>query len=121
MKQNQNPSARAFAPKLPTTEIRQRIKEGNVKPKIGDKVLVTRADGTQYLAEVLEIHADIKDWILKVKKVDDDGITSVQEVSNLVVDAVIIVQNIILSDVFRAFSQWVKNLFRKKPKAALTV
>jgi len=116
MKQNPKQNPRGFERNLPTQEIKKRIDGSSVTPKVGDKVLVTRADGTQYLAEIIEIHADIKDWILKVKKVDDDGQTTVEEVAGLVVDAVIIVQNIVLSDVFRAISQWVKNLFRKKNK-----
>lgn len=97
-------------------KIEKRLYNSNVRPTLGQKVVVTRADGTQYIAEVIQIHGSIKNWILKVRTVNDDGTTTTEEVADLVVEAVVILKDIALSEVFKAAWQWVKNLFKKKPK-----
>lgn len=96
------------------TQIQKRVKSARVTPKVGQKVLVTAADGTQYLAEVIELHGKIKNLITKVKVVREDGKVEIQEVADLVVEAVIVLKDIVLSQVFKAAWQWVKNLFSKK-------
>jgi cephalosporin-C deacetylase-like acetyl esterase len=99
--------------KQPNAKIKERIEKATVKVKLGQKVLVTNADGTQYLAEIAEFHEQIKGWITKVKIEGKDGYTF-KEVSELVVDAVMIVKDITLSDVGKAIAQFFKNLFSKK-------
>lgn len=96
------------------TDISKRIANADIVAKVGDKVVVTRADGTQYIGEVIEMHQRVKNWITKVKKVNDDGTTTIEEISELVADAVIILKDVILSDVFKTIGQWFRNLFRKK-------
>jgi hypothetical protein len=49
-----------------------------------------------------------------VKRVDDDGKVTVEEVAELVIDAVIIVKDIVLSDVWKTIGQWFRNAFSKK-------
>ena len=112
---NQANKAR-WATNLPNKEIAKRIENTTVPVKVGDKVLVTRADGSQYLAEVIEFSSDIRGWITKVKKVNADGSTSIEEVAELTVEAVMILQDIVLSDIFKTVMQWLRNVFRKKPK-----
>lgn len=99
-----------------TSKIEKRLYESNVPVRMGQKVLVTNSDGSQYIAEVIQIHGNVKNWILKVRKVNDDGSTSIEEVADLVVEAVIILRDIVLSEVFKAAWQWIKNLFKKRPQ-----
>ena len=99
--------------KQPKPNIAKRLKKG-AKAKHGQKVLVTASDGTQYVGEIIEFHGRIKNWITKVKKVNDDGKVEVKEVADLVVEAVIVVKDIVLSDVFKAIGEWFKNIFKKK-------
>lgn len=98
--------------------IAETIENPEVKPKVGDTVVVTKKDGTQYIGIIVEMHTRIKNWITKVKKVNDDGTTTVEEVSELVVDAIIIVKDIVISDLFKVIAQWFRNLFRKKAQKA---
>ena len=107
---------KSFPRNLPTRAIAERIQNTTVPPKIGDKVLVTREDGTQYIAEIIEISKDISGWVTKVKKVNADGTTSIEEVAELTVEAVMILQEIVFSDIFKTIAQWFRNIFRKKQK-----
>lgn len=103
----------------PNEVIAERIQKATVNVKAGQKVLVTNADGTQYLAEIIGFHDRIKNWITKVRVAGEDGKYEVKEVADLVVDAIIVVKDIVLSDVGKAIAQFFKNLFKKKtPKAA---
>lgn len=103
--------------KTPNQKIQKRLNSPDVKPQLGQKVLITNPDGTQYVAEVLSIHSKIKNWILQVKKVDEDGKVEIEEVADLVVEAVIIVKDIVFTDVFKALVLWIKKVFRGKPQA----
>lgn len=80
---------------------------------IGDKVLVTGPNGLQYMAEVVELHGDIKGLITKVKRAKEDGSYTVEEVSGLVVDAVVVLRKVVLSDVAKAAWSWIRGLFKK--------
>lgn len=98
----------------PSNKIAERLKNAETKPKVGDKVLVTKQDGTQYIGEIVKMHERIKNWIVEVQKVDDDGKVTIEEVGNLVVDAVIIVRDVVVSDIWKVIGQWFRNIFRKK-------
>jgi hypothetical protein len=99
---------------MPNGIIFKRLKRNNSKPKIGALVLVTRLDGSQFVGEIHELHERIKNWIIKVKRIDDDGIVTIEEVADLVIDAVIIVKDIALSDIWKTIGHWLKNTFRKR-------
>ena len=80
--------------------------------KIGDKVVLP--DGQ--LAEVLELSKDIKGLITRVKIMRENGSYYEKEVADLVVDAVIVLREVFVSDVFKTFSTWFKQLFKRKRK-----
>lgn len=97
----------------PKPEIAKRLAQAGNKAKVGQKVIVTNPDGSQYVAEILEFHEQIKGWITKVKVAGKNGY-EVKEVADLIVDAVMILKDISLSDVGRAIGQFFKNIFKKK-------
>lgn len=97
----------------PKPEIAKRVARAGGKAKVGQKVLVTNPDGSQYVAEILEFHERVKGWITKVKVAGKNGY-EIKEVADLIVDAVMILQDITLSDVGRAIGQFFKNIFKKK-------
>lgn len=78
---------------------------------IGDKVYIPELG---VIAEVSELHKDVKNYITKVKLVKEDGTVEIIEVANLVVEGVILLRKIVFSEVVKAAWSWFSNLFRKK-------
>lgn len=88
------------------------VASNGVTPKIGQKVLVTAKDGSQYMAEIFTLHSKVKNLITKVRVAKQDGSYTIQEVSELVVEAVILVKDITISELAKAFVQYLKNIFK---------
>lgn len=66
--------------------------------------------------EVLEMSDKVKGLIAKVKVAGADGKYTTHEVADLGVDAVIVLRDIVVSQVFEVIVSWVKQLFRKRKK-----
>jgi rRNA processing protein Gar1 len=81
------------------------------KPKVGQKVYLPDLD---CFGEVVEIHDRVKSWITKIKVTNADGSTSFLEVSNLAVEALVIINDVVASEAFKTLWTWLKNLFKKK-------
>jgi hypothetical protein len=77
--------------------------------KIGQKVYIPELD---IYGEVVEVSDKVRGLITKIKVAGKDGY-EFKEVANLTVEAVIVLRDIVASDVFRAFGAWVSKLFRK--------
>lgn len=81
--------------------------------KVGQKVYVPELD---LFGEVTEISNDVKGWIQQIKVVNSDGKVTFHEVSGLAVEAILIVDKVVASEVFKVVWNWIKNLFKKKDK-----
>lgn len=80
-------------------------------PKIGDKVYMP---SLKVFGEILEIADGVNGIITKVRIANADGTFTDIEVRQLVVDAVVVVRNIMASDIFKVIANWVKGWFKKK-------
>lgn len=78
--------------------------------RIGQQVVVPDLG---VIGEVIEISNDIENLVLKVKVASEDGFKTV-DVEDLVVEAVVVVKKIRLSEAFKFLWMAIKNLFRKK-------
>jgi hypothetical protein len=80
--------------------------------KIGDKVVLPNGQ----IAEILEFSKDIKGLITRVKIMRENGSYYEKEVADLVVDAVLVLREVFLSDVVKTFAHWFNQLFKRKRK-----
>lgn len=87
------------------------------KPKafLGQQVKVNIPNVGEVVGEVTEISKDIKNLITKVKVAIGDGFKE-YNVEDLIVEAVLIVKKIRLSQAFKLLFTAIGNLFRKKKK-----
>jgi hypothetical protein len=84
------------------------------KAKIGDKIKIDSGQWAGYIGEIVSFVEQGKNWIKTVKVIKDDGKVEFIEVTALVVTAVQLFDEIGKSNVFKRFSKWIVNLFRKK-------
>lgn len=89
----------------------KRLKKATKGVKIGDRVYLP--DLNVY-GEVLEISNDVRGWIEKIKITNADGSVTIKEVSELTVEAVILVERIVTSELFKSVWKWIRNIFRRK-------
>lgn len=101
---------------LPNATITERIENAKVMAKVGDKVVFTNNDGAQLVGEIVELSTRWKNWVTKVKVVGKDGKVTVKDVSELIVEVVVLAADTINSNVFQKIAQFFKNLFKKKNK-----
>jgi hypothetical protein len=85
----------------------------HAKPKVGQKVFLPDLN---CFGEIVELHNRVKAWVAKVKITNADGSTSIQEVADLTVQAVVILNDVVASDAFKTLFTWLKSLFKKKNK-----
>lgn len=64
--------------------------------------------------EILEISNGVGGVITKIRIANADGTFSEKEVSELVVHAVVVVKDVIASEVFKVIANWVKSWFKRK-------
>lgn len=83
----------------------------HAKPKVGQKVYIPDID---CFGEVIEIHNRVQSWVSKVKITNADGSTTIKEVGDLAIEAIVIVEDVIASEAFKTLWTWLKNLFKKK-------
>jgi hypothetical protein len=91
--------------KIPNTE-------GPIVKK-GDLVKITQGEWIGFVGEIVEMVQDGKNIIKTIKVLKDGKITLVQ-VKDLTIDFVSFADKVIKSNVFKRFSKWIVNLFRKK-------
>ena len=86
-------------------------------PKVqpGDLVKITQGEWIGFVGEIVSMVEDGKNIVQKVKVLKDGKITLV-DVKDLTIDFVSFADKIIKSNVFKRFSAWIVNLFRKKNK-----
>jgi hypothetical protein len=76
--------------------------------KVGNTVFIPQLG---VYGEIIEMSDKVKGLITKVKIAGVDGNYTIQEVGNLTVEAVILLRDIVLSDVVKVLSTWVRKVF----------
>lgn len=77
----------------------------------GQKVYIPKLG---VFGEVLEISNGVGGLITKIRIANADGTFSEKEVSELVVHAVVVVKDVVASDMFKVIANWVKSWFKRK-------
>ena len=84
------------------------------KMKIGDKVKIEAGEWAGFVGEIVSFVNDGKNWIKTVKVIKADGKIEFIEVAAVVVTAFQLLDDFGRTNVFKRFSAWIVNLFRKK-------
>jgi hypothetical protein len=79
--------------------------------KIGQKVYVPSLN---LVGEVQAISDKVKNLITHIKIAREDGEFDIKEVQDLVVEAIVIVRDVIFSDIWKVIGAWVKGIFKRK-------
>lgn len=82
--------------------------------KVGDKVKIDSGEWIGYVGEIVTFAQEGQNWVKEVQTINADGKVTLIEVKDIVVSLVPILTRIGQSKVWKRFSTWVVNLFRKK-------
>lgn len=88
----------------------QQLNSQGIDIKIGQQVYVPSLG---VYGEVVSMFTGIKNLIKEIKVKGGDGEYTIIEVSELVVKAVVILDELVQTNIFKRLWSWVSNLFRK--------
>lgn len=89
----------------------EQLNKKGINIQIGQRVYVPELD---LYGEVVSLYQGIHNLIKEIKVMGADGKYTIIEVSDFVVKAVVILDELVQTNIFKRFWSWVTDLFRKK-------